>query len=128
MPLKKPIHCAALTDTQIALLCNNYAIKGLQLTFKGITPLDCSILLSLYGQGAIMASAISRLILRSRFTTYGILRRCADHGIIEQFGKQKCYRLTDKGLSVYLKYLEGYEVMRLNLLKLEDERLRRLRL
>jgi len=93
-----------------------------------MTALDCSIILSLYGQGAVSVRAVSEIVLRVRRTTYNILRRCAERGLIEETGGvKKKYRLSELGLSVYAKYCEGYEIMKNNLIKLEEERLARLR-
>lgn len=120
-----PIPCEPFTDYQIGLLCHNYAVKGVQMYFA-MTALDISVLASLYGQGTLLAGAVSRIVMRARSATYPILERCTQKGIIEQVGKQKRYRLTDKGNAIYAKYLEGYEVMKNNLIELERLRLRRM--
>lgn len=124
----KPIHTLSLSDASIAILCHNYGIKGVQLCL-GVTALDISVCTALNGNGLLAVRAVSELILRSRRTCYEILGRCAGLGLVEKVGSKSFkYKLTDAGRSVYAKYLEGYEVMRLNLVRLEDERLRRLRL
>ena len=122
---KTPVHNNVLDNIQRAILCHNYAVKGIQLRYI-ITALDLSIISSLINQNILPVSVIAGLINRSKVAVYAVCRRCIDSGIIEQVGVQKRYRLTLLGIEVYNSYLANYAVMAANLDKLEDMRIERM--
>lgn len=124
---KPRIHSNRIDDKARGIICHNYALKGVQLKYRGLTNLDLSIVFSLYNQTWVYVSAIQRMIMRSKQAIYGILQRVCIHGIIEKHEIKQQYRLTLKGIEVYDCYLRQHKEMGDNLDRLEEVRISRMK-
>ena len=123
---RKPLPNNSLSDIQIGMICNQWAIKGLRLKY-GLSGLDVAIIMSLWGQVSLVVGAICQLVGRDRKCCYAIMSRAANRGFVEQIGGGKMirYRLTQLGIDAYGDYVIGYQYMYDNLMRLEGLRLDR---